>query len=97
MTFLTDYEQQAQIALQGVQPPALEGVYGDHDLLAADPSLQQLHAALSASRPRPQTARYAELSEAIYMEVNRMLNGKQDSETTVTNIQLSLEAVLGQP
>ncbi len=97
MAFLTDYAQQTQIALQGVQPPALERVYSDQDLLAADPSLHDLHAALSATRPRPQTARYSELSEAIYTEVNRMLNGRQDIETTATNIQRRLEAVLGQP
>jgi ABC-type glycerol-3-phosphate transport system substrate-binding protein len=97
MTFLVDYEQQAQVALHGVQPPALEKVYGDQNLLAAKPSLQALHAALSATRPRPQTARYAELSETIYTEVNRMLNGEQDIEATVTTIQHRLEILLGGP
>jgi multiple sugar transport system substrate-binding protein len=97
MTFLTDYEQQAQLALQGIQPPALESVYGDHDLLSADPSLVELHKALSVSLPRPQTTAYTKLSEVIYSEVNMMLDGEQDVETTVTNIQLRLEAVLGQP
>lgn len=97
MTFLTDYAQQAQVALEGVQPPALQGVYTDQDLLAADPSLQVLHKALSATRPRPQAAEYSKLSEMIYTEVNRMLDGQQDIELTVTNIQHSLEVLLGQP
>jgi multiple sugar transport system substrate-binding protein len=97
IAFLTGYEQQAQLAFQGVQPPALETVYSDHDWLAADPSLQHLHAALSASQPRPQTAVYPELSEVIYSEVNRMLDGKQDVETTAANIQLRLQAVIERP
>jgi multiple sugar transport system substrate-binding protein len=97
MAFLTGYEQQAQILLQGIQPPALEIVYSDEDLLSGDPSLRALHAALSATRPRPQTHAYTELSSAIHCEVNKMLDGKQDIETTATNIQLRLETALAGP
>jgi multiple sugar transport system substrate-binding protein len=94
MTFLAGYEQQAQLALEGVQLPALEAVYGDNRLLEAKPSLQVLHAALSVTRPRPQTAAYPELSSVVYDEVHKMLAGAQDVERTAQTVQSRLTELL---
>jgi ABC-type glycerol-3-phosphate transport system substrate-binding protein len=94
MAFLLAYEQQAQLALEGVQPPALRSIYEDGDLLATEPTLQALYAALSVTRPRPQSAHYAELSEIIYSEVNAMLRGEQDAATTAAQVQRRLERLL---
>ena len=94
MAFLVGYEQQLQLARGEVLLPALETVYSDAQLLAEDPSFRDLHAALSVTRPRPQSPAYAEMSEAIYTEVNRMLLGEQDAATTAVNVQHRLEAIL---
>ena len=94
MAFLVNHEQQVQIALEGIQPPALAAVYHDPDLLAAKPSFEALYAALSAARPRPQAIDYDNLSEIIYGQVHRMLIGEQDVETTVANVQRRLETLL---
>jgi multiple sugar transport system substrate-binding protein len=94
MAFLVDQQQQLQIARQGVQPPVLETVYRDAELLAEEPIFQDLHTALSNTRVRPQSPAYLALSEAIYTEVNRMLQAEQDAATTATIIQRRLEAIL---
>ncbi len=94
MAFLVSYESQAQLALQETQPPALESVYADPTLLQTDPSLQALHTALSATRPRPQTSLYPELSAIIYTEVHKLLTQEQGVETTVETIQRRLSELL---
>jgi multiple sugar transport system substrate-binding protein len=94
MAFLVDQQQQLQHARQGVQPPALEKVYHDPDLLVEKPLFQDLHAALSSTRARPQSPAYRALSEAIYTEVHKMLQAEQDAATTATIIQRQLETIL---
>ena len=96
MAFLLGAEQQAQLALRGVQPPALESVYGDADLLAAKPVLAELHAALAATRPRPQVRNYAPFSEIIFDEVHKLLLSQQGVEMTAANVQRRLEMFLAE-
>jgi multiple sugar transport system substrate-binding protein len=92
MAFLTGYDQQLQIAREGIQPPALETVYHDAEVLAEAPIVRDLHTALSVARPRPQSPAYLEVSEAIYTHVNKMLMGEQDVERTMDSIQNLIEA-----
>jgi multiple sugar transport system substrate-binding protein len=94
MAFLTSYEQQLQILLQGGQLPALETVYHDDKVLSEAPSLRDLRAALSVTRPRPQSPAYLQLSEAIYTEVNTMLHGEQTVATTAATVQERIEAII---
>lgn len=94
MAFLVSYESQAQLALRGTQPPALESVYADPSLLHQKPFLEALHLALSTTRPRPQTPLYSKLSTIIYSEVHKMLTQEQGVETTVENIQHHLSDLL---
>ena len=96
MAFLTAYEQQVEWALQTGQPPALIAAYDDADLLAAEPAFEIMGQALAAATPRPRVAAYPALSEAIYTEVNHMLAGELDAETTAARIQNRLEEILGQ-
>ena len=95
MAFLTGYDQQVQTALLAEQPPALLAVFQDGNLLAANSTWQDLYAALAVTRPRPKTNPYAELSHAIYSEVNRMLVGKQDPAATAANVQSRITAAIG--
>jgi multiple sugar transport system substrate-binding protein len=91
MAFLVGYEQQLQIAQQGIQPPALQTVYQDPKLLATDPVFGDLLAGLATTRPRPQSPAYLEISEAIYTEVNKMLQGEQGAAETAENVQRRTE------
>jgi maltose-binding protein MalE len=69
-------------------------VYDDPDLLAENPIMADLHAALSSTRLRPQSPAYRALSEAIFGEIHKMLQGEQDAATTATLIQRRLETLL---
>ena len=96
MTFLAGYDQQLQAALSAGQPPARAVVFQDASLLAANSGWQDLYAALAVTRPRPSAVPYAELSQAIYTEVNKMLVGRQDPAATAANIQRRIKALFGQ-
>ena len=96
MAFLTGYDRQFQAALLAEQPAALSAVFEDASLFAADPAWQDLYAALAVTNPRPVTVRYAELSRAIYTEVNSLLTGQQDPAATATNVQRRIKAIPGQ-
>ncbi|RPI48368.1 MAG: extracellular solute-binding protein [Chloroflexi bacterium] len=96
MAFLAAPEQQAQLALSGLQAPALAETYQDPGLLARNPLLAELYPALLAARPRPQVPDYARFSEAIYGEVHRLLQGSQDPAATARNVQARLEELLAE-
>lgn len=87
MAYLTGHHQQRQLALAANQLPALEAIYHDAALITRVPALDTVRTVLSAARTRPSLADYSLLSEAIYGEVNRMLAGEQDVETTALEIQ----------
>jgi multiple sugar transport system substrate-binding protein len=95
MAFLVAYEQQLEAAERGIHAPTVEAVYADAALLASAPYYADVHAALAKARPRPQTPAYAEISNAIFTEVNLMLKGEQDSATTASMIQGRMEEILG--
>jgi multiple sugar transport system substrate-binding protein len=94
MRYLVGADQQVEVATEAGRPPALEAVYADAGLLQAQPFLEALHTALGQARPRPRTAAYPEVSEAIYAEVNRMLAGEQDAGETAARVQQRIEGVL---
>ncbi|MBN1657274.1 MAG: extracellular solute-binding protein [Anaerolineae bacterium] len=95
MAFLVEYDQQAQLALGAVQPPALMTIYSDETLLAQAPILTDLYQGLLAIRPRPQSADYAAISEVIYTEVNGMLRGLQSPDATAATVDQALKMVVG--
>jgi multiple sugar transport system substrate-binding protein len=94
MAFLVGHEQQLQMARQGIQPPAMEAAFSDGQVLAERPFLRDMYAALSVTRPRPQSPSYRDIAEAIYTEVSKMLLGKQNAQTTASEVQDRLEAIV---
>lgn len=96
MAFLAAPEQQAQLARDGLLPPALAAPYQDPGLLAQNPLLGELYPALQVTRPRPQVTDYPRFSEAIYSEVHGLLEGSQDPAETARNVQARLEAILAE-
>lgn len=94
MAYLAAYEQQAHMALAASQPPSLAEAYEDNTLLESAPLLQALAPALSRARPRPSLASYALISEVVSTEVNRMLAGEQDAQTTSANAQDHIESLI---
>jgi ABC-type glycerol-3-phosphate transport system substrate-binding protein len=94
MNFLSAHDRQVQRARDAGQAPTLNSAYEDAELLSDQPVLESLYLALSDAGLPPRTEYYDELSEVIYSEVNKLLKGQQDVETTAANIQHRLEALL---
>jgi ABC-type glycerol-3-phosphate transport system substrate-binding protein len=91
VSFLAGYDQQVRWAQATGLLPALAAA------CRADPALGALVAALSTARPLPQTAAYPAISEAIYLQTNKLLAGDQDVDTTAAQIQQSIQAAIDQP
>ena len=94
MAFLSGYEQQIHMAREASQPPVLAAAYEDTTLLGHFPLLEALSNTLAHAKPRPALVEYAQISEAVYTEVNRMLAGRQDAETTAVNVQQRIDVIL---
>jgi multiple sugar transport system substrate-binding protein len=94
LAFLAAHEQQAQLALEGVQPPARTSVYTDEDVLVQRPVLADFFRGLQVTRPRPASPRYPALSAAIYTRVNDMLRGEADPAATAAAIHAEIEAIV---
>jgi multiple sugar transport system substrate-binding protein len=97
MAFLAGHEQQVELGREGSQPPARVSAYGDEALLEARPILRSFHNAVVLARPRPQSASYPAISEAIYIQVNALLRGEQDVAATAAAAQAQIEALLDKP
>lgn len=91
MAFLAGHEQQAQRARVAGLAPTLRSVYEDAEMQADQPVLKSLYLALLNASLPPRTDSPGELSEIIYSEVNKMLRGAQDVETTAATIQRQMD------
>jgi ABC-type glycerol-3-phosphate transport system substrate-binding protein len=94
MAFLSDQDQQVQRARETGQAPTLNAVYEDAELLSAQPVMQSLYLAFAGACLPPRTEHYDQVSEAIYLEVNRLLLGEQNVEETTANVQRRLDTIL---
>jgi multiple sugar transport system substrate-binding protein len=94
MAHLVAYEAQARMAAAAAQPPVLRAAYQDASLVGQLPLLGILGPAFSAAQVRPSVPEYAQISDAIAENVNRMLANEQDIQSTVDSIQAEIRSVL---
>jgi multiple sugar transport system substrate-binding protein len=94
MAHLVSHEAQARLAVAAGQPPVLRAAYQDATLVSQMPILETLGPAFSAARVRPSIPEYAQISDAIAENVNRMLANEQDVQSTADSIQAEIRSVL---
>ncbi|MGD8397859.1 MAG: extracellular solute-binding protein [Anaerolineae bacterium] len=94
LAFLAAHEQQVELALEGVQPPARMAVYTDDEVLVQQPILADVYRGLQVTRPRPASPHYPALSAAIYTQVNDMLRGEAEPAETAAAIQAEIETIV---
>lgn len=73
--------------------PAQTAPYQDTALLAARPLLSQMGPVLSVARLRPQSARYAEVSDIIRTNLAAFLGGSKTAEAALQDMQARLSLI----
>jgi multiple sugar transport system substrate-binding protein len=74
--WLTSPKILKQDAVEFALPPALKAAYDDPDVKKALPFSDELRDAIAQASPRPVTAVYPQVSQAIYKNVNAALSGQ---------------------
>lgn len=92
--FRANYESQ-MIACDLVDiKPTLRAAYEDEELLEKKPELPKYLPVLEASRPRPMSPYYAEISGVMQLEVHSVITGMTTPEEGAANIVQKVEQVL---
>lgn len=92
--FRANYESQL-IASDLVNiTPTLKAAYEDSALIAAKPQLPKFLPVLEASKPRPLTPFYAEISGAMQLEIHSVITGMTTPEVSAKNIVEKVNQIL---
>jgi multiple sugar transport system substrate-binding protein len=85
--------QQAVAVAYGLSPPR-RALYADPQLLAAQPFMAQLVAAMENARPRPVTPLYIAISQVLQAEFSAAVAGASTAETALARAQAQVEEIL---
>jgi trehalose/maltose transport system substrate-binding protein len=95
---MTGYEAQKIRAVEGSMLPTIADLYGDEDVLAAQPFFGQLLPVFSGgavARPSTVTGEdYNQVSTIYFTEVNKVLTGQQTGQEAVEAIESQLQGLL---
>ena len=94
LRYLTSVDAQKQLNLRWGYTPTRLSVFDDPELLAANPVLADLKAALGDSVLRPLTPIYAQLSDLLYRELNNVITGGMSAQPAMTQLQINSERLL---
>lgn len=98
--FMTSYDEQKVRAIEGSFNPTIRALYEDSDVLAAAPFFGSLYDVFVNTVARPSTAtapRYNEVSTLFFQAVHSILQGDEDAETALLELEMDLEDLTGFP
>ncbi len=83
--FLTSETSQRDLFISYGYTPTKASLYKDKNLLETSPILPELARALEATKPRPETPFYAQLSDILQRELSSILTGQNNVEDAMNN------------
>jgi len=98
--FLASEEVQKERALIAGDPPTIEDLYEDEEILEAYPYWEDFFDVFVNAVPRPSTVTapdYEAVSEAIFSETHDVLTGEQDALTALEYMEIRIMDVTGFP
>lgn len=87
INFLASPEEQKQRALASANPPVLESLYADADMVKKFPYLPTLKNSIANAKPRPQAVQYGDVTVAIQDAVYGTLNGQTQTDAALATLQ----------
>ena len=78
ISFLTSESAQKKLFLNNGYTPTKASLFKDKELNSLSPILPEIERALELSKPRPQTALYAQISDVLQRELSSFLTGQKE-------------------
>jgi multiple sugar transport system substrate-binding protein len=91
--FLSSPEISKMQAIEASHLPVFAEVYGDADVLKANPWFKDALPVVQSARARPVSARYTEVSEVIRTNMNAYLAGTKSGDAALADMQVKLGAI----
>ena len=92
--FWTSRETLERDAAKYALPPTMPGLYDEPSVKKTLPYAVQLRAAVQAATSRPVSPVYAQISEAVYKNVNKALSGQSSPQDALSTGQKQIEQAL---
>lgn len=93
ISYMANPETQKEMTLISSQPPVVESVYTDADILEAIPFYEQFVDIIATGKSRPMSPQYAKLSDAIQRNIHQALTGEAEVAAAIETLQTELEGL----
>jgi multiple sugar transport system substrate-binding protein len=94
ITYLSSHDEQKKRSLASANPPTLEALYTDPDMVKQYPYLPTLLQVIKTAQPRPKVVRYGDLTLAVQNSVYDALQGTTPSDQALTTLQTTLQTLV---
>lgn len=94
LKFKAGMEGQKINAVTASQPPLIQSLYKDADIIKANPFFELLADAVENGAPRPVSPVWTELSEVMQIEISKALAGTVDINTAVETMDKDMKAIV---
>lgn len=91
ISYMASADTQKEMTLISSQPPVVKSVYEDADILEAIPFYSDFADIIATGKSRPQTPKYAKVSDAIQRNVHQALTGEMEVKDALDTLQSELE------
>ncbi|MDR4945224.1 ABC transporter substrate-binding protein [Neobacillus cucumis] len=89
--YLSSEKAQKEFNLIAAQPPVLQSVYKDPEVLKVNPFYKDFYAIIMNGKARPMSPKYAKVSDAIQRNIHSALTGKVDVKDALDKTQKEIE------
>lgn len=91
ISYMASPETQKEMTLISSQPPVVESVYTDAEILEAIPFYEEFVDIIATGKSRPLSPQYAKVSDAIQRNIHQALTGEVEVADALETLQAELE------
>lgn len=91
--YMVSAETQKNMTLISSQPPVVKDVYKDADILKEIPFYADFFSVIEGGKSRPQSPKYAKVSDAIQRHIHQALTGESDIQKALDDLQAEVEGL----
>lgn len=92
--FKAGAEGQKINAITGSQPPLIQSLYEDEEIIEANPFFGLLSDAVKSGVARPVSPVWTELSEVMQIEISKAISGTQSVDDTVSKMETDMQTIV---
>jgi multiple sugar transport system substrate-binding protein len=89
--YMVSADTQKNMTLISSQPPVIKDVYKDADILEKIPFYADFYSVIEGGKSRPQSPKYAKVSDAIQRHIHQALTGEAEVQKALDDLQAEVE------